>query len=429
MMNTTLFAEYVKKWFKMLVTTFVETTNGSKKGLTYLFKTMLKPELSTDFRWDSLSINSSIVAADVVAMDSPLPLKKRDAIETASGTIPKLGMKLSKSEKLLADIQVLAARGVAEEQIVQKIFEDVPKCISGIDERLEYMFLRALSTGVMLVPQEENVGAGVRVNFGYKDSNRFGALASAWGNTGATPLSDMAHVISKAEENGDYITTVLLDKASYNLARQSAEAKALYAGSTGNFTGNAQTIPIPSQFNALVKDEYGVDIVVIDRSVRYEKDGKQTPVKPFAENTVVFLTAPVVGRLVYGTLVEEGSPVAGVTYQKAGAYTLVSKYSKNDPLREFTSSQALALPVIDNVAGIYILDTRDAQEIAATETEGDANITLYGKALAKADVIAALKSLDVKVAANIGDAKLIAKINELSDEQEDALKQALGIEG
>ncbi|MDR2765128.1 MAG: major capsid protein [Tannerella sp.] len=424
-MNPTLFVEFVKKWFAALTGKIVEKINDSKSPVTYLYKTMLRPELSPDLKWDALSVNTSIVAADVVAMDSPLPLKNRDSMSTASGTIPKLGMKMQKSEKLLTDIQVLQARGATEQQIAQKLFEDVPRCITGIYERLEYMFLRALSTGLMLVQDEENAGAGIRVQFGYKPGNSYGA-SFKWGNEGYKPVSDIERVIKDAyDKHGDVITVIALDRAQYNLIRTSNEAKALFASSIGNFTGNNQIVPAPSQFNALVADELKVEFLVIDRSVRYEKDSKQTSVKPFAENTLVFLTAKQVGRLVYGILAEETSPVPGVEYQKVDSFILVSKYSKNDPLREFTTSQALALPVIENVDSIYLLNTQEAQEMAAGETEGDAGITLYGVTYAKAAVIDALKSTGARVNSNISDAKLIDRINGLSDEDEARFRAVL----
>jgi Phage major capsid protein E. len=425
-MNQTLFVEFVKKWFGTLAGLLNETINDSKKPLPYFFKTMLRPELSPDLKWNSRSINSSVVAADVVAMDSPLPLKKRDSIDTASGTIPKLGMKMDKSEKLLTDIRILRARGVSEDQIVNKIFEDMPRVVNGIHERLEYMFLKALSTGIMLVPNEENVGTGIRVDFGYKDKNKFG-VSKKWGTDGYAPLTDIANVVARANEEGDIITTIALDLASYNAIRKSEEAKALYAASIGNFTGNAQSIPTPSIFDALVADEHKLKFTVIDRSIRIEKDGKQKPVKPFAENTLVFLTSDQVGTLVYGILAEEDTPVAGVEYQKVDTFILVSKYSKNDPLREFTSSQALVLPVIENVSSIYLMNTQEAQEVDPGEIEGDADITIYEQTLVKADVITALKAIGVKAPVNISDAKLIEKINSLNDEEEAALKAALEI--
>ena len=53
--------------------------------------------------------------------------------------------------------------------------------------------------------------------------------------------------------------------------------------------------------------------------------------------------------------------VAGVEYQVADEFILLSKYSKNDPLREFTSSQAMVVPIINNVDRIYTLDSKTVQ--------------------------------------------------------------------
>jgi hypothetical protein len=286
------------------------------------------------------------------------------------------------------------------------------------------MFLQALSTGIALVPESENVGVGVRANFGYRDENRFGAKIK-WGKKGYEPVSDIERVLAIAHERHDTITTIALDGCQYNLIRKSDEVKARYAASIGNFTGNAQIIPVPSQFDALMADEFKIKFLVIDRTVRIEKNGKQTPVRPFAENTLVFLTTEQVGRLVYGVLPEEIYKVSNVEYQKVDNFILVSKYARNEPLREFTTSQALVLPVIENVDSIYIMDTQDAVEMAADEIEGDDVITLYGEQVPKLAVIYALKSTGIKTAQNISDEKLIAKINALSDAGEEQFKAAL----
>jgi hypothetical protein len=423
-MGVTLFVEYVKKWFKTLSTAITEKVNDSKNPVIYQFKTMLTPKLSADNKWDSTNVSRSIVAADIVSLDSPLPVKSRDAISSAGGKIPKLGMKMSKSENLLSDIRILQMRGAAETEIVKAIFDDLGRCVTGIHERLEFAFLQALSTGEMLVDDDDNVGAGIRVNFGYKDGNRYG-VTKKWGSEGYTPLSDIERVLTAAGDNGDTVTVIALDKAAYNQIRKSDETKALYAGSIGNFTGNSLTIPTPSQFDALIADEYKVKFLVIDRTVRIEKNGKQNAVKPFAENTLVFLTSEKVGSLVHGILAEEDSPVAGVEYQKVDGYILASKYSKNDPLAEFTSTQAIALPVIENVDSIYVLNTQEAVEIAADEVEGDAGIALYGVRYSKPSVIEALKSVGMKVPSNISDAKLIERINGLNDADEAKFKTAL----
>ena len=54
-------------------------------------------------------------------------------------------------------------------------------------------------------------------------------------------------------------------------------------------------------------------------------------------------------------------------------------------------------------------------------------IIITGMEFEKAQVLEALKNIEVKVAANIGDVKLVEKLNELTEEETAKLKTALGI--
>jgi len=440
-MNETLFVTYVKKWFGALVTSITEKINDSKNALTYLHKTMLRRELSVDGKWTSLDVSKSIVAADVVDIDSELPLKKRDSLGKATGEIPVIGMKLFKTARLIQNIKYLiASPAVSEKQIVRTIFDDLTKCVNGVYERLEYMFLYALSHGQVLV-QDDNTGVGIRADYGYKPENTFGAEVP-WGSDGYKPLSDVARILSAANDKGYTITTIALDRVNFNLMRTSDEAIALFAGSLGISGGSV--VPNSKQFQTIFEDEYGVKLLVIDRSVRFEKNGIQTAVKPFSlsgfnggvpehdQNTLVFLTTETVGTLAYATLAENDpeyrSKVA--TYETVDEFILASKYSEIEPLREYTRAQAIAIPVIDNADAIFILHSNEGQEVDASDTGAgatDANITIWGQVLVKANVISALNALGVKTNVNISDDKLIAKINTLSDEDEAKLKTALGV--
>lgn len=426
-MKKSLFIELVEKWFKPIAGKITETINGKKEEPTYLHEQMLQREYSADLKWDSASIDGAIVAADIVSMDSELPVKSRDSLGKASGDIPKLGMKLFKGEKLITDMQIMSARGANEAQIVAKLFSDAPRCAKGVKERNEEMFLQGIQSGVILIEDEENVGTAIRADYGYLPRNKFGATVK-WGETGYTPLSNIANVIASASADGDVIRTIVVSLNDFNSIRRSEEAKELSANFRGLTITDNSKLPVPtkSQFLEAFADEYGVNLLIIDRSVKTEKNGVRTSKKVFADGILVFLTTEPtekVGRLVYGSLAEETNPVEGVKYEKVDEYILLSKYAKNDPLREYTSSQALSIPVIDNVESIYILNNQEAQEVATTEVESDANITIYAKKVVKADVINALKSIGVSCAVNISDAKLITKINELSDEKEAELKE------
>ncbi len=426
-MTNSLFPEYVQKWFEPLIKKIKETINGSVASPKYLFKSMLKESYSTTLQWGSLSSNGTVVAADVVSMNSSLPLKRRDSIGKAVGDIAKSGMELALNEKQLTDIDILKARGDKETQVVAKLFADTQKCAVGVEELIEMMFLTALSTGLVIVPSEDNDGIGIRADFGHPSDQRFGVQVKWAEGNDAKVADDIENVLSKASLKGVTLTQMYMDTATFNYVRKSAQIKSLYSSDLQ--ISDPTNVPVPNKKKAmqLIADEYGLEIILVDRAVVLEKSGKRRVVKPWYPGSVSFLATPDAGELQYGTLAEENHPVSGVVYSKPTSYTLVSKYSTNKPsLAEITSSQALVIPVID-VDNLFLMDTTEAEEVDDAEVEGDADITIWGTQLVKATVISALNEMNIATAVNIGDATLIEKINQLSDENEEVLKDALGL--
>ena len=148
-MQQSLYFQYTEKYFPLLVLSIVEKLNEKRQqSLPYLYKDMLTPQYSSDGMWASVLAQYTRVAADVVALDAELPLKSLDTIEVAHGEIPKLGMKLYLTEKQMKDIENMIAKQMPIQQIIGKIFVNLRRCIEGIFERLEDMFLSELSTGV-----------------------------------------------------------------------------------------------------------------------------------------------------------------------------------------------------------------------------------------------------------------------------------------
>ena len=212
-MEQSLFIQWVNKYFNKITLSVVEKLNDTKNPLTYLHRRMLKKDFSVSGKWDSISIANTLVAADVVAMDSSLPLKKRDSISKASGDIPKMGMELNLNEKQLTDLDTIVAQNGTESQIVAKLFADTPKAIGGIYERNEAMFLQGMSTGITLVQDTENVGTGVRIDFGYKTANKFG-VTTLWTDPNSTPFDDIKRVLDKANLDGNKVIRVFLDSTT-----------------------------------------------------------------------------------------------------------------------------------------------------------------------------------------------------------------------
>ena len=106
-MKESIFIQFVKAlWPKLNL--YVKEKETPKKR-TYLFKTMLRKVYSPDQKWEGTSAKTTYVAADMVAMDSPLPIKSRPTVATSNGKLPKVGMKKKLQETDINNINIMKA--------------------------------------------------------------------------------------------------------------------------------------------------------------------------------------------------------------------------------------------------------------------------------------------------------------------------------
>lgn len=365
-MEKSAFIQWIDKYFKGIVVRVVETVNDrNKEELTYLYKRMLRKEYSVTGKWESVNVLNTRVSADFVAMDSSLPLKRRDSMGKVSGDIVKSGMELYLNEQQLTQLDTMVATGSSDAEIVAKLFEDTPKVITGIYELMERCFLEGLSSGVTVLDDKDNAGTGVRIDYGYLDANKCGVKV-LWNNAAESqPLDDLRKVIKRSKRAGYPVTEIFMDETTFDEFVSSKQVKEFFAWSL-KMTAGAGVIPTPSleEINAALKrnSKYKVTIHVIDRTILVERNGKQEVVTPWSAGKVIFTGGTNVGVLAYAKLAEENHPVEGVSYEKAEEYILVSRFRQNRPsLAEFTTSQARVVPVICNVESIFQLDTKVVQ--------------------------------------------------------------------
>ena len=423
------FVEYIRKIFPRLQNV-VDTVNGKRNGdnkRTYLHKSMLRKVYSADQKWSNAAVNTTYVAADMVSMNSPLPIKSRDAIAHANGSLPKIGMKKIMFESDINAINIMKAQGAEWTNIANKLTSDPIACSVGIDEQNEANFLTGLSDGIVAVEDENNTGTALRIKFGYLPENCFGVETQ-----NELTLDDIKRVLAYADNNGDTIITICIALSTYNKLRQTQGAKELVANYRGQTFDSNTKLPVPtaSLFDeAFADDNNGVGFLKIDRSVISEKNGKRKPYKPWNTNKLIFLTTEEVGALVWGTLAEKTNPVEGVVYSTVDEYKLISRYRTTEPFTETTSGQALVLPVIENVDQIYSLDISEAQGVdssAETSDTTDVKITIWGNAYKKPEFVKEFNKITGKnLASTIADDKLIAAVNRLNDFDEAKLKSAV----
>lgn len=362
-MNQSIYPEYVEKYFPQLVTSIVERINEKRQtALPYLYKSLLDTQYSADGRWSSVLAEYTRVAADVVALDSELPLKSRDVLEVAQGELPKMGMKLYLTEKQMKDLDSMIAQNMPTERILRKMFNDIPRCIEGIYERIEDIFLSELSTGIGL--STRNNGTGVRIDCGFYSANKFG-VTTAWKNnyTTAKPLDDIQKVFDKALEDQNTITDMYADDEFLNAFYRNEQVRAQFAFDSGIAMTANTAVPILDLEKAtrVLATKWGINLHRVARKVKTEINGTAQSHNPWATGVATFTCDEKLGDLVWTDVAEATRPVAGVEYQTADEFILASRYSKNDPLREFTSSQAMVVPVLNNVDRIYTLDSTKVQ--------------------------------------------------------------------
>lgn len=423
------FVEYIRKIFPRLQNV-VDTVNGKRNGdnkRTYLHKSMLRKVYSADQKWSNAAVNTTYVAADMVSMNSPLPIKSRDAIAHANGSLPKIGMKKIMFESDINAVNIMKAQGAEWTNIANKLTSDPIACSVGIDEQNEANFLTGLSDGIVAVEDENNTGTALRIKFGYLPENCFGVETQ-----NELTLDDIKRVLAYADNNGDTIVTIAIALSTYNKLRQTQGAKELVANYRGQTFDSNTKLPVPtaSLFDeAFADDNNGVGFLKIDRSIISEKNGKRKPYKPWNPKKLIFLTTEEVGALVWGTLAEKTNPVEGVVYSTVDEYKLISRYRTTEPFTETTSGQALVLPVIENVDQIYSLDISEAQAVdtsAETFDSADVKITIWGNTYKKSEFVNEFNKITGKnLASTIADDKLIAAVNRLNDFDEAKLKSAV----
>ena len=260
-MEASLYSQVISQYFKPVVGQITEKYNGENTPAKYMHLNMLTPEYSADMTWGSTDLNNSVVAADVVSMDSSLPLKRRPSFGNAKGTICKQGMKKRMGEKEQKDIKILLAQDNRMNEVIRKLAADDAAVIAGVHVRNEIMFRTGLSSGLSLASDINDTTVGVRVSFGYKDDHTI-TPTIAWGSTGFTPVDDLTAMFDKATDEQDTINHVYIQKKYFNLLRKSQQGKELAAYAAGLIVATkTQQLPTPSStaFLSVLKDEYGAE--------------------------------------------------------------------------------------------------------------------------------------------------------------------------
>lgn len=425
-MLKSLFSKYIERFFPQLQR-LIETVNKKRGNLTYLYREHLREEYSPDNKWESTTADTTFVAADFVSMDSKLPIKQRDSIQTANGKLPKVGISRVLKETDITALNIMESQGGNAQLIARKLANDPVACATGIDERNEFNFLYGFSNGYVAIKDEDSPNALMRINFNYFEENKFGSSTK-----GTADLEDILDIIEKAAEKGTAVQQIWCAKTAYDALRRTQKARELAANYESRIVASGYELPVPTpeKFNAAFADETGgVTFVVVNRAIYQEVNGVRTAVKPWNANRFIFAPAEIVGTLIYGRLAEQTNPVENVIYQLVDNYKLIARFRETNPLRETTTGQAIVCPVIENVDQIFIYDISEGQEVdtdAETADTEDEFVTVWGYKYGKTEFVNTANTVagtNLKVTST--DAAIVKAVNKLSEAEQAAIKAAI----
>ena len=300
------------------------------------------------------------IIADVISYDASAPLKSRQVVKKREGEIPKLAVKRKMKEKDMNDYLKLARlASPGERAILDLIYNDIDFVVEAVLGRMEWIVLQAMSKTKLSFTLSNNNGIVTEsaIDFLMPTANKSGAevIWSVANKATAKPISDIKAIVATARTAGVQLQNIWMTPACYDIFVVCDEVinyiKAFYRMAAAD----VMTLENLTLVNRALADNRLPTINLIDTSIGIEsKAGAVVWSNPYDTNYVLLTPSVQLGNFLNGPIAEEIRPPKNVIQSKAGN-VLVSKFSKVDPISEFTKGEANCFPSWGNINKCYSL--------------------------------------------------------------------------
>ncbi len=311
------------------------------------------------------SSGSAKVMADIVAIGSKAPRKGREFVEAIKGEIPKVEIARDMNEKDLLNLQQLR-QAVAlypqnagiKNQLIDRIYEDQPFCIDGVNARMEWIAKQLVSTGKFKTTVTNNSGgvANVEINFGVASVN---AAKDWFADATADPVAEIQAIQDTARGNGYRYAAITLERDTLNKILNNPNTKAFVLGVPLNSSSVLPNVSI-EQLNLMLIGKGLPEIRLWESFVSAEtKAGTKSAVNGWEQGNVLFSVDSTLGATQYTTTTEFNTNFPEVMSQSIkDSFILVKTFGHQDPIMISTKATAFAMPVLNNVKKNKILKTK-----------------------------------------------------------------------
>jgi hypothetical protein len=333
----------------------------------FYFPTLMPLRFTPFLTWKALQADQGIpVAADVVAYDAKAPRKSRKIVERLQGDIPKIEIARVKKESDLneyAQLKLYAGSEEGAQALVNWIYDDVEFCFTGVNARIEWLALQALSLGKVSLSKSNNNGivTETAIDFQVPSASK-GGVSVVWSaaNTATSkPITNIKAICATAKKAGNPIRYILMNQDCFDAMAISAEVMKYCAAWVIQASETTQ-IPSLNSVNAAFTANNLPKVVIIESYVAIEAaDGTTTTVNPWTDGVVTFVPDIVVGNTFHAPLADEQVTDSSAVKTKRG-HILIKKFSEEDPIAEVTKGMANAFPVWASATKSYLLYTLGA---------------------------------------------------------------------
>lgn len=299
-------------------------------------------------------------AASLVDPDSDAPLRSRGALEKLEGKIPTMKEMFVLNQDDYRKLKQLSSLPISDNErtqiLIKKLWNDMENAATSTDKRIDIMFLQGISNfaiDVNVLNNPDGVAFGNVDLLAKPEQKR--TVVRAWTDPLADPFSDIRDVVRFAGDSGRVFSDIWIDQTLWYKIQNLAAVKQAISGYQ-NPGSNAKFIVTLERVNEYLTANGWPVMKVLNYRTAVEKDGKPFIMNPFNDKNVVFKPAGKLGIVHNALSVDDMERVQGITYAKYDR-TLVSKWRDNSPWKEYTQAELNAFPALEQIDGIFLLQT------------------------------------------------------------------------
>lgn len=327
-------------------------------------------------KWETLvGEKGAPVMADVISFDSAAPEKTREVISKMSGDIPKTAVKRSMNEseyQEYKDLSASAAGDANQVEILNLGFKDQDFVYNAVRARTEWKCMQQMSRGGYNLSASNNNGVVTTefIGIGMPSDNKKVSSVD-WATTAtADGLQDIENVLEAADKEGVSIGYVVMLKSDFALLKKQKSTIDKIKGWTNNTSKLVITKKVINEY--LAEQEYPVKIVTISPKLRIEdKSHKRKTICPWEKHRICFLEDLSVGDIQHGPIAAEDSEsIRKKAIMVKKDFVLITKWSTEEPFKEWTKAEANAEPVVNDPEAVFMLKTDGSAWPSNEDTEG-----------------------------------------------------------